>query len=144
MFESLFASKNKKLVLTWDKEHEKMVILAHKIIADYSLDDVKSIRKHLTELRVIAINHLMIEDIEFHQLLRDKTRATDEIAKSVHEFDDSFHDTKIALRDFLRKYVREDAVYDEEFFATFNSIVEVIGNRIEYEESHLYELLKKE
>ena len=144
MFESLFASKNKKLVLTWDKEHKKIIILAHKIIADYSLNDVKNIRKHLTELRVIAINHLMIEDIEFQQLLRDKTRVTDEIAKSIHEFDDSFRGTKITLRDFLRKYVQEDAVYDEEFFAIFNSIVEVLGNRIEYEESHLYELLKKE
>jgi len=143
MFESLFASKNKKLVLSWSKEHEKIVTLAHKILAAYSLDNEASVRKHLIDLRVVAINHLMVEDIEFHKLLKDETRVTAEISKSVHEFVDSFHDTKIVLRDFLRKYVHEDAVYNEHFFTTFNSLVEALASRIEYEETHLYKLLKK-
>jgi hypothetical protein len=143
MFESLFASKNKKLVLAWSKEHEKIVVLAQKVIAAYSLDDVASVRKHLLELRTLAINHLMIEDIEFHKLLRDEKRVTDEISNSVHEFTESFHDTKIVLRDFLRQSVHEDAVYDEKFFKTFNSLVEALVTRIEYEETHLYNLLKE-
>jgi len=142
MFESLFASKNKKLVLTWSKEHEKIVVLSHKILAEYSLDDVSSIRKHLLELRALVINHLMVEDIEFHKLLNDEKRVTDEIAKSVHDFVDSFHETKTVLRDFLRQYVQEDALYNEKFFTTFNSLVEALGQRIEYEETHLYNLLK--
>jgi len=143
MFESLFASKNKKLVLKWSKEHEKIVVLSHKILAEYSLDDVSSIRKHLLALRALVINHLMVEDIEFHKLLNDEKRVTDEITKSVHHFVDSFHETKTALRDFLRQYVQEDALYNEQFFIKFNSLVEALANRIEYEETHLYTLLRK-
>jgi len=45
------------------------------------------------------------------------------------------------LRNFLRTYTKQDAVYDEEFFATFNTIVEALGERIEFEEKNLYKLL---
>ena len=141
MFGALFGSKNQKLVKNWTKEHEKIVVLAHKIIADYSNDNTKALKKHLIELRTIAINHIMTEDIEFYRLLKDEKRLNSEIEKSVHTFTDSFHDTKVVLRDFLRKYTKDDAVYDEEFFATFNAIVEALGNRIEFEETNLYKIL---
>ena len=143
MFESLFASKNKKLVLTWNKEHEKIVALAHKIIAAYTSKDEKKVRKHLIALRSVALNHLMAEDIAFNKLLKDEKRVTDEIAKSVNDFTDSFHATKTVLRDFFRQYVQENAVYDETFFTTFNSLVEALGQRIAYEEKHLYKILKE-
>jgi len=141
MLNTLFGSKNQKLVKNWTKEHEKIVVLAHKIIADYSNDNPKKLKKHLVELRTIAINHIMTEDIEFYRLLKDEKRINSEIEKNIHNFTDSFHDTKVVLRDFLRKYTKDDAIYDEEFFTTFNAIVEALGNRIEFEEKNMYKIL---
>ncbi|NPA59116.1 MAG: hypothetical protein GXO30_01415, partial [Epsilonproteobacteria bacterium] len=142
-FEAIFGTKNQKLVKSLTKEHEKIVVLAHKIIADYSHDDAKTLKKHLIELRTVAINHLMTEDIEFYRLLKDKERLNEDIKNNVHTFTDSFHDTKVVLRDFLRKYAKDGASYDKEFFTTFNTIVDVLGKRIEFEEDNLYKLLQK-
>ncbi len=143
MFESLFGSKNKKLVKGWSKEHEKIVVLAHKIIAAYSIEDIASLRQHLIDLRVIAINHIMTEDIEFYKLLKDESRLTPEIEKGIHEFVTSFEETKSLLRSFLRTYTQENAQYDEKFFKTFNAIVDALGKRIEFEEKNLYSLLEQ-
>ncbi len=143
MFEAIFGTKNQKLVKTLTKEHEKIVILAKKIIDDYSNDDAKALKKHLIELRSIAINHVMTEDIEFYRLLKDKEHLNDEIKNSVQTFTKSFHDTKVVLRDFLRKYTKDNVTYNEEFFTTLNAIVKALGSRIEYEEKNLYKLLKE-
>ena len=142
MFESLFGTKNSRLAKKWTKEHEKMVVYAHKILAAYSINDNEAIRKNLLDLRIVAINHIMTEDIEFYKLLQDKKRLNESIEQSVHQFTDSFHDTKVVIRDFLRKYTEESAVYDENFFTTFNGIVDALGARIEYEEKNLYKLLR--
>jgi len=138
MFTSLFSSKNKKLVKGWTKEHEKIVVLAHKIIAAYSGHDHAAVRKHLLELNKVAVVHLMTEDIEFYRLLKDHKRTNDEIEKLINEFTRSFRETKGVLRDFLLKYTAPDAIYDDEFFKTFNVIVEVLADRIAFEEKNLY------
>ena len=143
MFESLFGSKNQKLAIKWMKEHEAIVVLANKIIAAYTKNDDVQVKKHLEALRDIAINHIMTEDIEFFRLLKDESRLNSDIEKSVNTFKESFRDTKIVLRNFLRHYTQENVVYDEEFFTTFNTIVEALGARIEFEEKNLYKLLSE-
>ena len=75
MFWSLFSSKNQKLVKKWKKEHEQIVILAHKIIAAYSNNKHKVVKKELKALRGLAINHIMIEDLEFFRLLENKKKS---------------------------------------------------------------------
>jgi len=142
MLGSLFASKNQKLVKGWVKEHEKIVVLAHKIIAAYSEHDHASVRKYLLELNKVAVVHLMTEDIEFYRLLKDNKRKNDEIEKLVNEFTRSFKETKTTLREFLLKYTLPDAIYDDDFFKTFNIIVEVLADRIGFEENNLYAVMK--
>jgi len=144
MLSSLFASKNQKLVKGWVKEHEEIVVLAHKIIAAYSGHDHALVRKYLLELNKIAVVHLMTEDIEFYRLLKDHKRTNDEIERLINEFTKSFRETKATLRDFLLKYTAPDAIYDDSFFKTFNVIVEVLADRIAFEEKTLYAAMSRQ
>jgi len=141
MLWSLFSSKNQKLVKGWIKEHEKIVTLAHKVINAYSKGNLKATRKALLELNKIAVIHLMNEDIEFYRLLKDDKRTDTETEKLINEFTISFRDTKNVLREFLLTYTKEDAVLDDKFFDTFNTIVDVLAKRIAFEEGNLYEAL---
>ena len=138
MFGSLFASKNKKLVTKWEKEHEQIVVLAHKVIAAYSKNDHKQAKKELVALNELAVDHVMNEDIEFYKLLKDQKRNDSKTEKMVKEFTKSFKGTKIALMNFLTKYSRPETVLDDEFFTTFNELVGILGERITFEEENLY------
>ena len=138
MFGSLFASKNKKLVTKWEKEHEQIVVLAHKVIAAYSKNDHKQAKKELVALNELAVDHVMNEDIEFYKLLKDQKRNDSKTEKMVKEFTKSFKGTKIALMNFLTKYSRPETVLDDEFFTTFNELVGILGERIAFEEENLY------
>jgi len=141
MFGSLFASKNKKLVDEWVKEHKKMVEFAHKIIDSYEKGDLKTTKKALKSLNDIAIMHLMKEDLEFYRLLKDEKRADEESQKLINKFTTSFKDTKATLRDFLLTYTGENATLDDKFFQTFKTIVDVLGQRIAFEEKSIYATL---
>ena len=144
MFELLFSSKNHKLVKKWVKEHEDIVILAHKIIAEYSLNNHTAARKYLVQLNRLAVNHLMIEDIELFKLLREKKKLDEKTEKLAKEFQDGFMTTKIALMDFLTKYSKPNVVLDDVFFKSFNDIVGVLAERIDFEEKNLYSSLDVE
>jgi meiotically up-regulated gene 157 (Mug157) protein len=61
----------------------------------------------------------------------------------VKEFTNSFRNTKVTLMNFLHKYTKDDIELDDEFFETFNKIVEVLGQRIEFEENNLYAKLRE-
>ena len=141
MLESLFASKNKKLVNGWVKEHKKIVEFAHKIIESYEKGDLKATKKALKSLNDIAIMHLMTEDLEFYRLLKDEKRADEESQKLINNFTTSFKDTKATLRDFLLTYTNENATLDAKFFQTFKTIVAVLGERIAFEEEKVYKKL---
>ena len=138
MFGSLFASKNKKLVKKWEKEHEQIVVLAHKVIAAYSKNDHKQAKKELKALNELAVDHVMNEDIEFYKLLKDQKRNDSKTEEMVKDFTKSFKGTKIALMNFLTKYSRPETVLDDEFFTAFNELVGVLGERIAFEEKNLY------
>jgi len=135
---SLFSSKNQKLVKTWTKEHEQIVVLGHKVIAEYSKNNHDSAKKKLQELNNLTVDHIMTEDIEFYKLLKDNTRIDTKTEKLVHDFVTSFKSTKMALMNFLTKYSKPEAVLDEEFFNTFNKLLDVLAQRIDFEEENLY------
>ena len=141
MFDSLFASKNKKLVLRLEKEHKRLVSLATAIIKAYEENNLKRLRSKLEELKKVALIHLMTEDVEFYRLIKDSKRSTDEISSLIEEFDHSFAAIKIALIDFLDTYTAEDAIYNSNFINQFKEIVNVLGKRIEFEEKNLYSVL---
>jgi len=143
MFESLFGSKNKKLAVHWEKEHQEIVVLAHEVIAKYSKNDMNGAKKSLKTLNDLAVDHLMEEDIEFYKLLKDDKRLTPKTVDLVHEFTRTFKDTKLTLMKFLTKYAKDDVILDEEFFNTFNTLVAVLADRINFEEENLYTLMKE-
>ncbi|MEA3492629.1 MAG: hemerythrin domain-containing protein [Campylobacterota bacterium] len=138
MFFSLFSSKSQKLVTKWKKEHEELVVLAHKVIAAYSKNDQPAAKKALKELNDLAVDHIMNEDIEFYRLLKDHKKMDDTTEHMMGDFVKTFKGTKITLMNFLTKYSRPDVELDEEFFKTFNSLVGVLGERIAFEENNLY------
>jgi hypothetical protein len=138
MFSSFFSSKEQKLVKKWKKEHEQIVALAHKVIAEYSKNNTDNAKKELKALNVLAIDHIMNEDIEFYRLQKNSKKIDEETEKLMKEFTHSFKGTKIALMKFLTKYTKDDAVLDDEFFTTFNDIVAVLAERIDFEEKNLY------
>jgi len=142
MLSKLFLSKNQKLVKKWKKEHELIVVLATKVIAEYSKNNMSSAKQALKKLNHLAVDHVMNEDIEFYKLLKDQKRLTPSNKISVEEFTTTFKGTKIALMSFLTQYTRDDAVLDDVFFKSFNGLVGVLAERIAFEEENLYSILQ--
>jgi hypothetical protein len=141
LFSSLFLSKNQKLVKKWKKEHEKIVLLTHKVIAEYSKNNHKKAKKVLTSLNNLVIDHVTDENIEFYKLLNDKDRLTHKNKKHTEEFINTFKDVKMTLMQFLTKYTRDETPLDDNFFTTLNKLTEVLIERIKFEESNLYSIL---
>jgi len=138
MLSGLFQSRNQKLVKKWKAEHVKMVELAHKILGEYAKGEQAKAKKYLKEFSNIGMDHIVSEDIEFFKLVRDPDHTDLRTEKMVKEFKDSFGDTKETLMRFLAKYTPKDVELDDEFFQTFNAIVKILGERIEFEENNLY------
>ena len=134
----IFDSKNKKLVKRWRKEHEELVILGQKVIGEYVKNNITNAKRYLKNFVDLAVDHLSSEDIELYRLLSDPKRRDDNTERLAHEFQKSFKDTKTTLMKFLAKYVRPETELDEEFFDTFNQIMEILGKRIKFEEENLY------
>jgi len=143
MFGLFFSSKNQKLVKKWQKEHVKIVELAHKVIGEYSKNNHKGAKKALKELNGLAVDHIMNEDIEFYKLMRDEARIDSKTEVLVDDFIQSFKQTKLTLMSFLSNYSKPEVPLDDDFFTTFNQLVEVLGERIEFEEKNLYSKLKE-
>jgi hypothetical protein len=143
MFEFLFSSKNEKLVKKWHKEHEKIVELAHKVIGEYSKNNHDEAKKYLKELNVLAVDHVMDEDIQLFKLTHDEKSIDRETEILVQNFVQGFKKTKLALMDFLAKYSRPEVPLDEAFFKQFNELVDVLGDRIDFEEKNVYSRLKE-
>ena len=141
MFSSLFLSKNQKLVKKWKKEHEKIVLLAHKVVAEYSKNNHKKAKKNLISLNNLAIDHIIDEDLKFYKLLNGEKRILPNRKAAIEDFIDTFKDIKPELMSFLTKYTRKDTILDDEFFQNFNELVEVLIERIQYEEKNLYSIL---
>jgi len=141
MFSSFFLSKNQRLIKKWKKEHEKIVLLAHKVIAEYSKNNHKKAKKILISLNNLAIDHIIDEDLKFYKLLNGEQRILPERKASIEDFIDTFKDVKIELMSFLTKYTRKDSILDDKFFQQFNKLAEVLIERIQYEEKNIYALL---
>jgi hypothetical protein len=140
---SLFSSKNQKLVQKWQKEHEKIVELAHKVLGEYAKNNYSEAKKALKELNSFAVDHIMNEDIEFYKLMHDEKRIDLKTEVLVDDFIKSFKKTKLALMSFLSKYSKDETPLDETFFTQFNEIIEVLAERIDFEERNLYSKLKE-
>ena len=142
IFSSLFSSKNQKLVKEWIKEHEEIVKLAGKVIENHAKGDLKATKKELKKLKTLAVNHIMTEDIELSELLKEEKRFDETTKKLVYDFNHTFSETKSALISFLNKYTKDDAQLDTNFINTFNKLVSVLAKRIEFEEKNLYAKLE--
>ncbi len=138
-----FASKNQKLVKKWHKEHEEIVVVAHKIIGAYSMNNQAEAKKYLKQLDKLVVGHVMDEDIELFRLTHNNEKIDPETEKLVKDFIQSFKETKLALIDFLSRYTKEDVQLDETFIKQFNNIVETVVSRIEFEEKNVYSKLKE-
>jgi hypothetical protein len=143
MLSSLFLSKNQKLVKKWKREHEEIVVLATHVLSEYSKNNIKSAKKLLKKLNIVAVDHMMNEDLEFYKLLKDQKRLTETNEKSIHQFKKSFKNTKLTLMTFLSKYSRDDVELDDTFFKSFNDLVDVLAKRIDFEENNLYTILNQ-
>jgi len=141
MFSNLFLSKNQKLIKKWEKEHEKIVLLVHQVIAEYSKNNHKKAKKVLISLNNIVIDHITNENIEFYKLLKEEKKHHTDDAKAIEEFSDTFKETKMTLMNFLTKYSRQDIPLDDDFFTTLNQLADILVERIDFEEKNLYHLL---
>jgi len=135
---SLFESRNKKMVKRWKQEHEQLVVLGKKVLAEYVKNDEAKTRMALQSFTHLAMDHLNSEDIEFFRLMHDPDRRDQQTEEAIDKFQRSFKDVKTTLMKFLAKYNRPENRLDDEFFDTFSQIMEILGNRIEFEESDLY------
>lgn len=141
MFSSLFLSKNQKLVQKWTNEHEQIVGLATDVITSYKDGKVDIAKDALVDLRLVTLNHLMAEDMEFVELLKDHENTDNETEQSINEFTETFYNTKTTLKQFLKEYTRPDAVLDDAFLESFKGLVDVLAKRIDFEEKNLYNKL---
>jgi len=136
-----FDSKNQKVVKRWEREHVELVELATKVIEAYSKGDEKKVRTVLKELSGKTAHHLMSEDLEFFKMMKDQKRMTAKTEALIKEFKESFSGVKVALMSFLKNYAEEGSTIDDKFFTEFNAIVDVLGERIKFEEDNLYIML---
>ena len=134
---------NKKLAIQWKKEHREITASAGKIINAYEINEVNMLRKEIANLNDLTVRHLMAEDMEFFQFSMLEEALDDKIKKMIEDFIETFEETKIALMDFLTKYTLDDAVYNQEFIDSFKAIVDVLSQRINYEERTLYKTLQE-
>jgi len=139
----IFDSKNKKAVKKWEKDHLEIVSLAGNVISAYATNDEQKVRDALRILNKVTTEHLMNEDIEFYKMMRDQKRMTQQTERLIKDFKDSFSGVKLELINFLTNYSKNDSVIDEDFFKKFNELVEIVSERISYEENNLYMLLHK-
>ncbi len=138
MLSGLFQTQNQKLVAKWRKEHAKMVELSHKAVAEYVKGNEKGAKKNLRALSAIAADHLADEEIEFYKMLSDPERNDRKTREEVEMFQQTFREVKPSLMKFLARYSRRDEPLDEQFIDTFNHIIDILGERIAFEEEHLY------
>ncbi len=129
------------MVKKWKKEHEKIVLLTHEVIAEYSKNNHKKAKKALVSLNNLAIDHITNENIEFYKLLKDTHKVSVKNRQHIEEFVSTFKETKMELMHFLTKYSRDAVVLDDEFFKTLNELAEILIERINFEEKNLYNLL---
>ena len=141
MFSSIFLTKNQKLVNKWTKEHEQMVLLANKLLAEHVKNNQKKAKKLLQKFTNIAVDHVTDENIEFFKLLRDEDGVSIRSKNSTKEFVSTFKETQRSLIQFLSKYNKEHKVLDKEFLDTLTQIIDILKERIKYEEENLYDLL---
>jgi len=141
LLSSLFLSKNQKLVRKWKAEHEEIVLLVHKVLAEYAKNNHKAAKKALVQLNNIVVDHVTDENIEFFKILKDKERYSLKNREATEEFVSTFKETRLNLMRFLTHYTKKETPLDDEFFNTLNEIADVLKERIEFEEENLYALL---
>ena len=143
MLSSLFLSKNEKLVKKWKLEHQEIGNLAGKVIESYENNNLEDTKKYLNSLKDLVVDHLMQEDLTFHNLLKHSTINIDTI-EHIQDFRETFKGTKTALMNFIAKYASADTELDDKFLIAFKGLVRLVVERINYEESNLYDILAKE
>jgi hypothetical protein len=141
LLKSLFLSKNQKLVKLWEQEHKDIGALAGQIIGAYEKNDMKSAKKHLNTLNSLTVGHLMKEDLAFYNLLKYSSELDEETIEHIKEFRETFKGTKTALMNFIGKYASDAIELDDEFIEAFKGLVGVVVQRIDYEETNLYQVL---
>jgi len=143
MLSSLFLSKNEKLVKKWKLEHQEIGNLAGKVIESYENNNLEDTKKYLNSLKDLVVEHLMQEDLTFHNLLKHSTINIDTI-EHIQDFRETFKGTKTVLMNFIAKYASADTELDDKFLIAFKSLVRLVVERINYEENNLYDILAKE
>jgi len=145
MFGSLFESKNQKLVHKWEEEHKEIVALATKVIEAYDANNEKAAKQALKKLNSLAVDHVMDEDLKLFKLMKEESGKIDPKTQAmVEDFVAGFKHTKVALMNFLAKYASPDVPLDGEFYTTFKELVDILAQRISFEESNLYSKLNGE
>jgi len=141
MFETLFMSKNQKLVKVWKDEHKVIAELAGKILESYENNDIKGTKKYLNALEHVTVGHLMTEDVAFYDLLKHPEDLNNRTIDNIKDFRNTFQGTKSALMKFIAKHAAPQTVLDDEFAEAFKGLVGVVVDRINYEEKNLYHVL---
>ncbi|KYJ85882.1 hemerythrin domain-containing protein [Sulfurovum riftiae] len=142
MFGSLFGSKNQKLVHKWEEEHKEIVALATKVLELYEKGNHEAAKRSLRELNTLAVDHVMDEDLKLFKLMKEESDKLDPKTESmVTDFIAGFKHTKVALMNFLAKYSNPEVPLNDEFYTTFKELVDILAQRISFEESNLYSRL---
>lgn len=135
--------KNSKVVKRWKNEHRKLEIYAGKVISYYDGNDTKKAKKYLNKLELLALNHLMDEDVTFFDLEKMAKEKDEKILNAMLEFRRSFSGTKKVLFHFFFYYTSPKTNLDETFREKFDGIVNALVQRIEFEEANLYTMIAK-
>jgi len=134
---------NAKVVKRWTNEHRKLEKYAGKVIASYDKNNTKQAKKYLNKLELLALNHLMDEDVTFFDLEKMAKDKDKRILDAMIEFRRSFSGTKKALFHFFFYYTSPKTVLDANFREKFDGIVNALVQRIEFEENNLYQMISK-
>ena len=135
--------KNSRIVTRWKKEHRALEKYAGMVMTAYDNKNPKKAKKYLNKLELLALNHLMDEDVTFFDLEKQASKKDKLILDSMVEFRRSFSGTKKALFHFFFYYTSPKTILDDTFREKFDGIVNALVQRIEFEEHNLYVMISK-
>lgn len=131
-----------KVVQQWEDEHKRLVVLGTRVLKLYEEGDTEKTREALREFAQAAREHFKSEFIQLTALFNSHEFTDRETKEAIRRFKTTFQETQKTLLKFLAIHCRPGHPLDRQFITTFSTIMGLLGERVQFEESDLYRRLK--
>jgi hypothetical protein len=133
-----------EIVELWEIEHEQLQILGRQIIRKYTEGDIEAVRRTLEAFELLIKKHFKSEYLTLMEISRHSDALDEMTREAVATFRESFQGMQREILKTLLHYNHRGQDLDEAFFQTFSTILQQLEERVRFEESNLYRLLRQQ